>query len=409
MARPNSWMEQYCHGLRQEVFPLILPECFHREGLLYEQVRHKPFHVSSHHFVSWTSMSCVSAYQTCEQLLGRYTVNRTFLSAHENYLNPNWCMLICHTISQVVELAYCQFGIILFGLDIATMDCHSNQSREILLCPFGRLIQLTDVGLVIAKNLETAELLSKFGQFTTGTPDSYKGDKSMPCFPHRQRKLSSKASEEALLLRKVKAASGGASQDVEASPARAKLAKFLHPRDHHHVKKNYDCCFSTVDSPSIDSAKTETISACCTPPYSSSKWGSYSDRSLEEAVDIAMSWPPVVKCTKPEQPVLERQTRRIFENLAERTLSMVKLQKAHILLCIQGTWPVSLFYFIEQLRKPIVPNPPVVILHPNDPKASDWGCVGLFEHVYFVKGSPIHELDLVRAGVLKAGAHPHFV
>lgn len=326
-----------------------------------------------------------------------------------------------------MELAYCRYGVILFGLDIATVDCDSNLLREILLCPIGRLIQGTDVGLVIAKNLETAELLSKFGQFTTSGPDNNMGDEQMSCFPHTQSKffgpkLSNKASEEALLLQKVKSASGGASQDVEAAslgahgvepnPTRAKLAqcarRFVHPRDH-QAKKKYDFRIPTVDSPSIDSTKAvttgETISA--NAPPKSSKWGSHSDHSLEEAVDIAMSWPPVVKCTKPEQPVLERQTRKIFENLAERTLHMVKLQDAHILLCIQGTWPVSLFYFIEQLRKPIVPNPPIVILHPNDPKASDWGCVGLFEHVYFVKGSPIYELDLVRAGVLQAGGHPH--
>lgn len=325
-----------------------------------------------------------------------------------------------------MELAYCQYGIILFGLDIATVNRDSNLSREIFLCPIGRVIQRTDVGLAIAKNLETAELLSKFGQFTTADPNSAIGDQEMSCFPHTQAKLfgpklSNKASEEALLLQKVKSSSGGASRDVEAAylgthgvdpnqATRAKLTqcarRFVHPRDH-QAKKNYDFCIPIVDSASMDlctsknKATGQTMSG--NVPPRAARWGNQSEHSLEEAVDIAMSWPPVLKCTKPEQPVLERQTQKIFENLAERTLHTVKLQDAHILLCIQGTWPVSLFYFIEQLRKPIVPNPPIVILHPNDPKASDWGCVGLFEHVYFVKGSPIYELDLVRAGALQAG------
>lgn len=33
---------------------------------------------------------------------------------------------------------------------------------------------------------------------------------------------------------------------------------------------------------------------------------------------------------------------------------------------------------------------------------ADWGCVGVFPHIYFVIGSPSYELDLLRAGVLQA-------
>lgn len=32
-------MEKYMHGLHQEVFPVILPDVFHKEGLTFEQVR----------------------------------------------------------------------------------------------------------------------------------------------------------------------------------------------------------------------------------------------------------------------------------------------------------------------------------------------------------------------------------
>ena len=126
--------------------------------------------------------------------------------------------------------------------------------------------------------------------------------------------------------------------------------------------------------------------------------------SLEEAVDMAMRWPPLVKNLKPEQPILDRRTRKILENLKERTLYVVKGQEeSHVLLCIQGKWPISLFYFVAQLRTDVVPHSPIVILHPHEPNAADWGCVGLFEDVYFVKGSPIYELDLLRAGVMQAG------
>lgn len=125
--------------------------------------------------------------------------------------------------------------------------------------------------------------------------------------------------------------------------------------------------------------------------------------SLEDAINMAMSWPPLQQFDKPDPSILERRAPEILENLRDRSMNIVNLQLPHILVCIQGKWPSGLFYFVSQLRTPGLPNPPIVILHPHEPCASDWGCIGLFDHVYFVKGSPSYELDLVRAGVLQAG------
>jgi len=74
--------------------------------------------------------------------------------------------------------------------------------------------------------------------------------------------------------------------------------------------------------------------------------------SLEEAIDIAMSWPPPQKWEKPEPPVLERNANVIMENLSNRTMVVVNLNAPHILLCIQGKWPVNIFYLISHLRMP---------------------------------------------------------
>lgn len=124
--------------------------------------------------------------------------------------------------------------------------------------------------------------------------------------------------------------------------------------------------------------------------------------SLEEAVNIATSWPPQQKWEKPDPSVLERRVGAIMENLCSRTMSAIELDIPHILLCIPEKWPINIFYFISHLRISDLPNPPVVILHPTEPVASEWGCVGMFQDVYFVKGSPLYELDLVRAGVMQA-------
>jgi potassium large conductance calcium-activated channel subfamily M alpha protein 1 len=84
------------------------------------------------------------------------------------------------------------------------------------------------------------------------------------------------------------------------------------------------------------------------------------------------------------------------------------MAKPHVLVCIQGKWPTNLFCFVAHLRVPTLPNPPIVILHPHKPTIADWGCVGMFNEVYHVQGSPLCEIDLVRAGVLQAGLLPYF-
>jgi hypothetical protein len=128
--------------------------------------------------------------------------------------------------------------------------------------------------------------------------------------------------------------------------------------------------------------------------------------TLEDAINMAMSWPPLQILDKPDPSIIERRRADVHEHLKTSTLNVVRLGHPHILVCIQGKWPSNLFYFVSQLRTPRMPNPPIVILHPNEPSMADWGCVGVFPHIYFVIGSPSYELDLLRAGVLQAGNPP---
>jgi hypothetical protein len=126
--------------------------------------------------------------------------------------------------------------------------------------------------------------------------------------------------------------------------------------------------------------------------------------SLENATEVLLAWPPTGSgITQPHASVLERRQDVILQNLRERTVPVVSLSVPHILVCCQSRWPDNLFYFVKELRKPQVPSPPIVILHPNVPNAAEWGKVGIFKDVLFLKGSPIYELDLMRAGVLQAG------
>jgi hypothetical protein len=129
--------------------------------------------------------------------------------------------------------------------------------------------------------------------------------------------------------------------------------------------------------------------------------------TLEDAINMAMSWPPLQILDKPDPSIIERRRADVYKHLRTSTLNVVRLGHPHILVCIQGKWPSNLFYFVSQLRTPKMPNPPIVILHPNEPSMADWGCVGVFPHIYFVIGSPSYELDLLRAGVLQAGSSPN--
>ncbi|KAH8961722.1 hypothetical protein BDL97_05G064000 [Sphagnum fallax] len=124
--------------------------------------------------------------------------------------------------------------------------------------------------------------------------------------------------------------------------------------------------------------------------------------TLEDAINMAMNWPPLQILDKPDPSIIERRRADVYKHLKTSTLNVVRLGHPHILVCIQGKWPSNLFYFVSQLRTPKMPNPPIVILHPNEPSMADWGCVGVFPQIYFVIGSPTYELDLLRAGVLQA-------
>lgn len=125
---------------------------------------------------------------------------------------------------------------------------------------------------------------------------------------------------------------------------------------------------------------------------------------LEEAVERLLAWPPTSNYGKPTGAVIEKQEAAILANLKERTLTAVSPDKGPlILVCIPNGPPADLYHLLSELREGRVPFRNVVILNPAEPLATVWGHAGLFEGVYFVKGSPMYELDLLRAGVLQAG------
>lgn len=350
----------------------------------------------------------------------------------------------------------------MFGVDIENGDHdkeHSEVFRDVLLYPRGRILRSSDVGLVIAKDLRTAEEISKLDMYMH---PRCLGLRKFYCAPCMRTGMSKAARPEELreLLVSVKerkstdvGANDGlqfehehkiaiSEQDLneaEDSIADRSLSrKGSSVSRHHgltshsffvkgdkdgslHCKQRVPGIISQVSagksevndiSNHLGKLDTKTLAEIPDSPTNLRRVSSPDVKnpdtprkvviSLEDAIDMAMSWPPLQQQGKPDPAILERRAAEISENLQHRTMNVVKLQTPHILVCIQGKWPDSLFYFVSHLRTPGLPNPPIVILHPNSPPASEWGTVGFFDHVYFVKGSPSYELDLVRSGVLQA-------
>ncbi|KAJ7570310.1 hypothetical protein O6H91_01G114400 [Diphasiastrum complanatum] len=283
---------------------------------------------------------------------------------------PSWFHIQKLRFEQAAEILYVKFHVLLFGLD-STMD---DMSRGVLLYPRGHKICSSDVGLVIAKDLCTAEKVSKF---VSSSMDA-------------EALIQLSTSEKAQSPTNVTFTELESGPDATSVSGRTRLDSGLQSR----ISK----IFSSSSSESTN-RKQESHS-----PENSLNDGSEKKMvcSLEEAIDMAMSWPPLEKSARPEPAVLEKREALILENLERNTMNVVNLESPHILLCIQGKWPHNLFYFVSHLRTTAAHDFPIVILHPKRPSATDWGCVGYFPDVYFVKGSPAYELDLVRAGVVQA-------
>lgn len=129
-----------------------------------------------------------------------------------------------------------------------------------------------------------------------------------------------------------------------------------------------------------------------------------------------LTWPPAGDpFSRPHPAVLERQSSKILEHLANHTLTAVeaRVRERHVLVAMPSSdWPDNFFSFMACLRKALPgagctsssssSAPPVVVLRKSEPSAEDWGTVGHFGNVFFVKGSPLSEFDLMRAGVFSA-------
>eukprot|EP00897_Mesotaenium_endlicherianum_P002217 jgi/Mesen1/2022/ME000148S01122 len=137
--------------------------------------------------------------------------------------------------------------------------------------------------------------------------------------------------------------------------------------------------------------------------------------TLESAIDRLMAWPPADKKTRPYPFALTQQAGKILANLEERrrnigtegrrALPEAAAERLWAVGCgggQQNEWPTNLYYMLSTLRSHHFLRKPVVILHPHAPTAQQWGYCGMFPDVFFVEGSPMHELDLLRAGILQA-------
>lgn len=113
--------------------------------------------------------------------------------------------------------------------------------------------------------------------------------------------------------------------------------------------------------------------------------------------------PPFSNIGRPHSRLIQLKDRDIAHNMMERSISEVTLNDRHILVCSEGGWPLHFFYFLMEMRKSGTTSPPIVILCPTQPSIEEWGLLGFFENVYYLQGSPMYEMDLIRGKIHQTG------
>eukprot|EP00897_Mesotaenium_endlicherianum_P003898 jgi/Mesen1/3536/ME000198S02739 len=359
---------------------------------------------------------------------------------------------------EAAEFVQAKYGALLFALDVE-LARHVGSStievkRQVLLYPRGHRIGPLDVGLVLAPSVHTAVNISKCGtpaavrvnllqgQGTGSSPSLWQ----VPVFVgglvpgSAQREMRHTEELLAAIRRLWK-------EDGEAAAAAAAAARPHHgsgestlsheerPQQQHqqHQDRPRPAQGSASHHNGVLGAKgrpLEEAEAALPPPPAKplsaagkrfqaaarrvmeeqqrARGGGSSQQvkkvsGLEDAVEHVLTWPPPARLTgRPHPAVLERCREHILSSLAERTLFVVALPRPHILVIIYRGWPQNLYHFVSSLRLPGFPSPPVVIMRPRAPDHHQWGCVGQFPEVHFITGSPMYELDLMRAGVFTA-------
>jgi hypothetical protein len=303
---------------------------------------------------------------------------------------------------QVVEFVFTTFNVVLFALDVEVLHVGRNFShRKVLLHPKGHVIQPDDIGLVIAWDLHTAYAISKF-------EDKHLRKGILQKWPR------SKPEVESVELQKFRTGPIIAdNRDLQGVGGDLNPIVFPNSPDGRiklETKLRSAICYTYDNNPEKD----DSVELGTFPGWDNHSVGSSSGRSsgdgsypkgmsLEKATEILLSWPPLPHHGQPHPAVLERRADVILQNLQQRTIQVVELKVPHILVCLQCSWPQHIYYFLRELRKPGFPNPPIVILYPDEPNANQWGKVGIFEDTFFLKGSALYELDLMRGGILQAG------
>ncbi|KAJ7563626.1 hypothetical protein O6H91_03G117500 [Diphasiastrum complanatum] len=327
-------------------------------------------------------------------------------------------------IVTVAEFLFTSFNVILFALDIPLESVESdNTRREVLLHPKGHCIQPDDIGIVMARNIHTVYAISSFegdtdesncfGKLLRNRSSKRRkgidGKEQLQNVSNRWQQIGSVASFRRQTVQGADLYMDGSHpHDVPSSPdGQGKLKSHLKSAICKVVSGIVTCTEKLEDSDHAEFLEFRGAGGEEEDLHRVVEENARLDEhpeslSLENALDEILLWPSSSQYGRPHLAVLDQQRSNILQNLEERTRTIVDLSKPHILVCCQGTWPQNIFYFLNGLRKPKFPNPPIVILHPDQPTATEWGTIGIFKDIFFLKGSPIYELDLMRGGIIQA-------
>ncbi|KAH7279510.1 hypothetical protein KP509_37G022200 [Ceratopteris richardii] len=351
----------------------------------------------------------------------RHTASKHFLSEYCHSFSQGVYPVILPNVlygllfEEVVEFLYSAFDVVLFALDIPVVDDErgKERSRTLVLFPRGHFVEKDDIGLVLSCDLQTVHSISKL------TNNSMETNRKPWTFSNASKKLADITEEKMKILHTVSSkwtfhksrASISKEVRLEATEMERNFletAEPSSPRGHGKLKKHllsliYRGLLQQENREDVPNAgywkKSHRFSEVQDDGCS---LDSLKGLSIRVGAEELLAWPPSLEYGRPHPSVLAWKTDIILQNLQDRTISIVDLPKPHILVCCQGSWPTNMYYLLAGLRMPLFSMPPIVILHPQRPSAFQWGTVGIFEDIYFLQGSPLYEVDLLRGGVLQA-------
>eukprot|EP00898_Chlorokybus_atmophyticus_P003949 jgi/Chlat1/4555/Chrsp29S00338 len=269
----------------------------------------------------------------------------------------------------VANILYKRYSVVLFGLDSA-----SSGHRNIIISPLDHIIEGSDLGLVIADSLSSAQRASRHRPSTEskmGMLDNIAAS--------RDASFSVGGENIHGVLESPRAVTSVEANCVEAAQRQFQRQESIRRVDIHDSQLR-----------GVKSALAKHHAGNATPAETAAR-----------VAEVSLRWPPALNMGhRPSYAIIQANADSILKHLTDHSCSVVDFND-HILIACEGANP-DLFYLMGHLRSHRAPQKKIVLLQPEVPTLEQWGCLGVHADVFYICGSSKDARDLARAGAAYA-------